>query len=300
MTFEEQIKAIQSLSTEAAERIDGLIVGVDKRINPLQKEFLSLFLEKIVLKLKEVNGVVVMNKANLQVIAQMDQFFTQFRSLFFDSELKFLAADLLQAADLSREYFEATGFSKKKLDQITAAVTDVENAIGVSGKTLIKGGYLDRLAKTDLLKHELYGIVTNALASNLSLSDFTKAMRLRIVGNKDADGFLQAYYRTYVYDSFNKVHEVSNKAFADGLGLKHFIYTGSLIATSRDFCDKRAGKAFSVEETKKWKDDADLIDKKTKATYNPLVERGRYNCRHFIKYISEDLFYHMRPDLKRK
>ena len=52
--------------------------------------------------------------------------------------------------------------------------------------------------------------------------------------------------------------------------------------------EKRAGKVFSTEETKTWKNDPDLVEPKTKDTYSPLIERGRYNCRHWIDYISQE------------
>jgi hypothetical protein len=32
--------------------------------------------------------------------------------------------------------------------------------------------------------------------------------------------------------------------------------------------------------------------------YDPLVDRGGYNCRHQLGYISEELAYKLRPELK--
>lgn len=299
MTFEEQIELIQKLSLNTAEKVDAIMAATDRRVIALQKDFLLLFLDEIVGKLKERGGKVAMTKQNMGVIAKIDKFFSLFLDKFFLSEISKVAADMLKVADLTREYYEATGYAEKKLEQISRSMTAVDEAIGVSSNQLIPGGYLDRLAKTDLLKHQLRTQVVAMANGGMGLAQYTKEIQRLVLGNKDADGLLQSYYRQYVYDSYNQVHEIANKAFADGLELKHFIYTGSLIDTSRPFCEKRAGKAFSIEETKKWKDDPDLIDKKTKAAYNPIIERGRYNCRHYIKWISEDLYYHMRPDKKR-
>jgi hypothetical protein len=80
------------------------------------------------------------------------------------------------------------------------------------------------------------------------------------------------------------------------LGLKWFIYQGSNIKTTRPFCRKKAGKVFSVEEAAKWRNDPDLVGKSSAATYNPLLERGRYNCRHHIGYISERLAKRLAPE----
>ena len=114
-----------------------------------------------------------------------------------------------------------------------------------------------------------------------------------VVGTQVRDGALEKYYKQFAYDTFNQTDAAINKHYADSLDLKWFIYQGSLIDTSRPFCVKRAGKVFNTEETDKWKCDPDLIGKpkgkKCDDSYNPLIERGRYNCRHTLRYITEDL-----------
>jgi hypothetical protein len=32
-----------------------------------------------------------------------------------------------------------------------------------------------------------------------------------------------------------------------------------------------------------------LIDKAHLSTYNPLIDRGRHNCRHFLMWISDEM-----------
>jgi hypothetical protein len=110
-----------------------------------------------------------------------------------------------------------------------------------------------------------------------------------VKGNSDVDGTFQRYFRQYAYDTYNQAHEIVNTAISEDLGLTHFVYQGSIIDTTRDFCRKKVGKVFTVAEAQKWRNDPDLIDKKTAATYNPLLERGRYNCRHFLQYISDEM-----------
>jgi len=33
--------------------------------------------------------------------------------------------------------------------------------------------------------------------------------------------------------------------------------------------------------------------------YDPLVDRGGYNCRHQLSFISDELAFKLRPDLKK-
>jgi hypothetical protein len=154
---------------------------------------------------------------------------------------------------------------------------------------LVPGGYLDSLAKTQSVKLTLKNYVINSIASGKGYQKFVTGLKKLVVGTKDTEGSLQKYYRQYAYDKFNQTHEVSNSFAAAEIGLDYFIYQGSVIDSTRAFCEKRAGKVYKISDTSTWAEDSDLVDKKTKATYNPLIERGRYNCRHFINYISRDL-----------
>ena len=72
------------------------------------------------------------------------------------------------------------------------------------------------------------------------------------------------------------------------MGLNYFLYVGGIISTTRRFCEKRNSKVFHRDETKTWKNDPDLIEPRTKESYHPLLERGRYNCRHMIAWLSDE------------
>jgi hypothetical protein len=226
----------------------------------------------------------------------MDKFSNKFQK----SVLKEFANDMLKTTDFSIDYFSGMGYSEKKLNDIAEGLGYISERIGISetGK-ILKDSYLYSLSENAEVRKELKNFVINSVAGQKNYGEYLKGMKKLIVGNDEVEGTLQKYYRQFAYDTYNQVDSAINKNFADSLGLTHFIYMGSLIDNSREFCIKRAGKAFSIEETKDWKDDPDLIDKKTKESYNPLIDRGRWNCRHSIRYISQELFYEMRPDVKK-
>lgn len=137
-----------------------------------------------------------------------------------------------------------------------------------------------------------------SISSNPSLKDYTNGLEGLIVGNKNTAGVLQKYYRQYAYDSYSQVSEISNREFANALDLKYFIYEGSIIDTTRAFCASKAGKVFSIEEAlTEWPKDKNLLG--DRSTYiAPLIERGRWNCRHMIRYIPDELAFYLRPELK--
>jgi hypothetical protein len=71
---------------------------------------------------------------------------------------------------------------------------------------------------------------------------------------------------------------------------------GDVIKDSRTFCIKKAGKVFAViEADTEWPTDPDLIGKGSGIPYTPRIDRGRWNCRHRIRYISEELAKKLDP-----
>ena len=188
------------------------------------------------------------------------------------------------------------GFEETVVAGILKNKVSIERKLGFTPTgRLKKDGYLYNLGRTDVARQRIRDFVLSGISGNQDFLDFQLGLRNIVIGNRrvkpvPVNGALEKYFDQYAYDAFNQVDAATNKQLASNLGLKHFIYEGSIIKTSRRFCEKRAGKAFTVEETKKWKNDPDLIDKKTKNAYNPLVDRGRYRCRHFIKYITEGTY----------
>lgn len=64
---------------------------------------------------------------------------------------------------------------------------------------------------------------------------------------------------------------------AESLELRHFLYAGGLIKTSREFCRERAGKIYSIEEAATWDNEQSL----------PVIPYlGGYNCRHSMVFMS--------------
>ena len=215
---------------------------------------------------------------------------------------------MLALTPMSGRYYSAMGTPKDVVESIAQKTGFIEESIGlrtteVQGKNfrmtgkfkteIVKGGYLDSLTKTPEVRQQLKKYVTQSVANKKGFQEYLRGMKEIVVGTKERDGILERYYKQFAYDTFNNTDAAINQHYAESLGLTWFVYSGSIIDTSRQFCIKRAGKTFNVEETEKWKCDPTLIGKpkgvKCDPKYNALIERGRYNCRHSIRYISEEL-----------
>lgn len=234
---------------------------------------------------EKVLGSTARNFSRLNVLAAI---FEQFAEDELDPLTRRFGADLLAIAGRNADYYLLAGFDEAKVKEVAADVRLIRAKLGLAEDGgLLRGGYLDLLAKTSEAKTALRDYVVQSMASGASQTEFAKGLKGLIEGNKDVDGGLVRYWKQYAYDAPNQVREIHNLHIANELTLNYFVYTGGLIKTSRTFCVKKNGKVFSRQEAELWRNDPDLIDQKTKAQYQPLVERGRNNCRHFLMWVSD-------------
>ena len=299
MTIEEIIKYIAQWAKRFETRLSELLQSLDTRVQGMQRSLTRRFVEAVLEMFDFEGGKLKKTTKNIAALRKLERLFENFEREIIRRELALFAAELLEIGGLTVEYYEATSPAAKAA-AIKNSLELLRSVMGITADGgLVEGGYLDRLGKTVQVRETLRQYVVQSIVSKRSLNEFQRGFRDLVEGKPSIDGALQAYWRQYAYDTYNQAHEVVNVSMADELELQHFIYQGSIIPTSREFCRKKAGKVFTRQEALKWKNDPDLIDKKTAASYNPFIERGRYNCRHWLNWISQDLAEQLRPDLKK-
>lgn len=268
-----------------------------KAVKKLQQELFNLIASEYtpLFKLGK-DGRVLNNKFNAALLAKIDDIFDSLGSAMTKDVLSVFVNGLFGSIVTSAEYYEALGLGEKVAKSALSVKSVLETKLGIKPSgALKKDGYIYKLGRTESVRQRLKTYVLTSLTGDVAFTDFQLGFRNLVIGNRrvkslPTTGVLERYFDQFAYDAFNQVDASANIQFAEELSLTHFQYTGSLIATSRRFCEKRAGKVFTVAETANWKNDPDLIDKKTKDSYSPLVERGRYRCRHFLKFITFELY----------
>lgn len=291
------LKFIEQFVASFQQAITDYEAGITKRVIALQDVFFDEYAPLLYDELDRQNGLLIDTPSNIRKANNVELIFNRFQAAHINRELRTFASELLAVGGLSADYYKGIGFAETEI-QINAALDRLRAVIGVNAENeLLDGGYLWRLGRTDELRGQLRQYVVDSVSSRVPYSQFKRGFEVLVRGNKDADGFLQRYWQQYAYDTYNQANEIVSGHIADNLGLDWFVYQGSIIDTTRRFCEKKAGKVFSRKEGAKWKDDPDLVDKKTKATYNWQLERGRYNCRHFLTWISYETAKTLRSDI---
>jgi len=277
------------LKTKLLEKIEEKVAA---SVSNYQAKMFEVLLVEYLSRFEVVDGRIVSSKRNVKLLTEIDAVFDSLVEIMYRDVLGPLAKGMIEASELSIEYYKALGFEASKIKEVIKGIVAVRDMIGIDAKGVAKpGGYIHRVARTEEVRLRLQSFVINNVTSRAPFLEFQKGFKRLIKGSSrdKVPGAIERYFDQYVYDTVGAVDAAFNSQVAKELDLKYFLYAGSLIKTSRKFCRKRAGKVFSTEEVEKWKDDPDLIDKKTKDSYRPLIERGRYRCRHYIKYITEGL-----------
>lgn len=97
------------------------------------------------------------------------------------------------------------------------------------------------------------------------------------VGN--ATGTMARNIRTELNTALASFSRSVNVSKAKDQGLQWFVYAGTIIKTSRDFCIARAGKAYPASRLNEWNNDQGI----------PVaISLGGYNCRHDAIFVSEE------------
>ena len=182
---------------------------------------------------------------------------------------------------------------KIAFSQFQNLATEFSNTLAqeVYQSTLVGKPFADVL---ETVRAKINGIYQQAdTRKQKELVDFVQAQR--IAGKTNTEDFktavdelkqsygstvtganLAVYSSQIVQDALMGFDGQFAKYRADELGLTSYVYFGSIIRDSRDFCVEHANKIFTEEEARQlWQNDW-----QGKSGSDPFIDRGGYNCRH--------------------
>ena len=141
-------------------------------------------------------------------------------------------------------------------------------------------------ADTKKQKELVNFIQEQKIAGKTNTEDFKTAVDelKQTYGSTVTGANLAVYSSQIVQDALMGFDGQFAKYRADELGLTSFVYYGSIIRDSRDFCVEHANQVFTEEEARAlWQQDW-----QGKSGSDPFLDRGGYNCRHHWQPISTD------------
>lgn len=243
-----------------------------RKVKLLEKE-LTILVLLLVSKFEsdKKSRSLLLNSKNVGLSA-LAPLFKDFNKKFQADFLKSIFIETLGFKADFDKYYKSLGF--KKFTKTHKDIVNINKALRP---------YFTDFAGLEILRLDLQGTIVSGLASNITPNALSKTVK------KELSGKLQRYYQEHLWDELAQVERIENNFYAKELKLDWFIYEGGLIETSRDFCIKRNGKLFNRTDAKTWRFDPTLPQPETADVYKPLVELGRFNCRHSLKWITDEM-----------
>jgi hypothetical protein len=282
MSQEEYIKQLHELIDGSVDKFNASIPGIQENIAMR----MSVLIKDLDI---DDQGNIVNNVKNLRLMGQIKQ---EISNIVLNKQLEANVAEFLNkftdVASLQNQYFKSMNKSFKP----EAILTEIRNqSIEATANSLTEAGINANVIEpiTEMLR-------TNITAGG-SWRDLNKMVQDYILNNEKGLGALQRYTTQITNDSLNQFSAQYTYTIADSLNYKWFVYTGSLLRTSRAFCEALVAKRYvhkselpaivrgdfePFEKTGNMNPKTGLpkgmVDGTTATNF--FVYRGGYNCGH--------------------
>lgn len=255
--------------------IDATYKELERKIRQQEQLFLDIFIEELADELEyDSNGINPLT--NYTIMTKINDRFDEAYITFITPFLIWYANKLLEAGDLSLEYFQSIGEDATKKDTAYLA-----GMIGLVGGSIRKGSFLANLGMMGELRQQLQDTVMKAVVSGQKFNQLLRNVKTVFKSSKNQPSLLSKYYLKYAFQPVMQVLNATSYKMAKQFGLTHFLYAGDIIEKSRSFCIHRTGNVYSIEEGQSWNN----IEWKGKIQgVDFFVQVGGTNCKHYLQY----------------
>jgi len=284
--------------------------SLNKTLRKMQDMLVSKVTAEIIPQLDMANGKIRNTLKNYRLLAALDKVYSDFQKgqrIPFVKEVGGSVAGITQA---NVTYFEVMmGLETPKLFAKVAegAAKKIGMRLGLEGGKIVSGGFFETLIKNEALLLDVKQFTAQAVTGQFAMKDYIKGLNTLIIGDDKKPGGIEKQFNRYAHDVYMQYDSAYSTALADETGMNYFIYQGSLVKDSRDFCVANAGKIFKKEDAEKWRtwtpdqgvypagykvkqrDTSAVPSYLSYVGYDPIIDRGGYNCRHYIGWLLDSI-----------
>jgi len=186
-------------------------------------------------------GEIAMTAENLRLMEKIADDLT----VALESSPEYLKALRHFALEMDKQGVINNNFFKEAIEGFKPS--DFMVALAESNKLKAVEFLIGTPAKESFLR-PVQNILETAIGSGASFADTVKSMREWVLGDEERDSRLLSYAKQITHDNFALNDRMYSKAAADEADAEWFLYSGGLIATSREFCKQRSEQYFHREE----------------------------------------------------
>ena len=329
-------KRISDLLDIRSQWLDAAQGKLDSKILSYQQRLLDKILQEVIPALEvDASGNIKENLANIRLLQTLEKVIKDFTR---DNKYV-LGADIAKSMDkiatLGNKYFiESLGDELSAMFPKIIADTKklIDLRLGIKGGKIVAGEFLDKVITSDELMTTIKQYLSKAITGKMPRKQLLKELTAMVTGAGLKQGGYQRNFSRFAHDLYLQYDAAYNKTIADRLGMTWFIYQGNLIKDSRDFCVAKRGKVYNAEDAAEWdkwtpakgiaagefpatvNGKPFVIPDSLKAKnqlnkvpsyigyegYSALIDRGGYNCRHILGWISDGLAERMKAKEPKK
>lgn len=300
------VKEVKELAKAREDFIIRKEAELGRRLTQLERTLLDNILSDFLKLFQEDRGILRFQGSMLTVNRALDEIFNKFYQNQYLQLVQNMVTDLATVSVLNSNYYGLFTTGKDQTTAIKNQVDDVmKNRIGLTKENkLAAGGFLDSFVQDNTLRDYLKKYTYQAVTGGAPYKDFVRGLGVIVRGAPDQDSMLAKHFKAFAFDTYAQFDASTGNQWRQKLNLRAAIYAGGLIDNSREFCIHKNDQVFTIEEMEAWKDDPTLPRTKEERRvghtigYIGYIDRGRWNCRHQVNWISKQLAIRLRPDLK--
>jgi len=280
------------------ETIDNRVNGFNSSIPNIQQGILDE-ITNLLSGIKLNNGNIATATENLKLVVKIK---SKINSLIqngeYKSSLKEFIGAFSEIEKLQTQYFQQLT-KKYSPPKVLGAIR--EQSVNTALDSLTDAGIAVNVT------NKIGEILNKNITSGAKYSDMVNQLRDFVITNESGAGVLERYTKQITTDALNQYSAQYTNAVTNDLGLDWFMYTGSLIASSRIFCEALVKKKYIhrselpniiLGKFKEFEDMDGTISDKTglpvgmiagTTAENFHVYRGGYNCGHQLVPVDESI-----------
>ncbi len=308
-------KRINELLKRKDEFLSRSEISLNTRLRKMQDLLVAKVTEEIIPQLDIEKGLIRNTLKNYRLLASLDKVYTDFQKGQRIPFVEEVGGTTAKITALNKEYFRVMmGLELPEVFEkvATSAATKIGMRLGLEGGKIVGGGFFDTLIKNESLLLDVKQFMAQAVTGQFRMKDFVKGLNQIIIGDSEKPGGIEKQFNRYAHDLYLQFDSAYSTALATETKLNYFIYQGGTIKDSRDFCVAHNNKVWSRKDAEKWiewtpaqgqypegykikqKDQNAVPSYLAYEGYDPLTDRGGYNCRHSLGWIADSIAERMK------
>lgn len=265
-------------------KVEGIVSRVETSFGTQLNSTQSALFEQMQLLLKRLDlntdGTIKQSQANRQILSRANDYFEKaFRQSGYYQSLNQFPDEITIIADANTAYF---AFMADQFSVDAQYLKSLQLQTVSQLESLLANEGIEAAVKRPILD-----ILSQNINTSAKYSDLVGQLRNFILGDDQLQGKLQSYAGQIVADTLFNFSRAMQEAISMKTGLQFVVYSGGLVADSRDFCVERAGNFYHKDEVSAWADE-DWQGKRRGTTGSTIfIYAGGYRCNHQIIYVSE-------------